>query len=193
MAEWLAAGQAAANWAWAASTPPVTAIAAFIASATPHCLGGVFQPANICFGRSPSYTPGFAPISVCWGWLFIGIFIGVFCSCNCVFILYVYTTRPSVFFAPAQATGNSFGSLRLTPDQLRQQLFQQMQEHFVQQQQQQDALEMIQHLIEGGPTLLQDLANASQTQPVEFLGQVMRTSVSPTQRARLSVRPSRAG
>lgn len=61
---------------WASSSS--SAALSFVATLPPSCRQSVTHAVLTCsWGAPPYYAPGFAPIPACWGWLVVGILIGL--------------------------------------------------------------------------------------------------------------------
>ena len=60
----------------------------FVASLLRECDEATVHTARVCAGRSPEYytMPGFGPITLAWGWGFMGLITGLFCG---VFLMFL--------------------------------------------------------------------------------------------------------
>ena len=65
------------GWAWAKSQS--SAGLAFLAALPRDCWSASMHAGLVCSGNVPEYfnIPGFPPLSLSWGWMLVGILIGV--------------------------------------------------------------------------------------------------------------------
>ena len=73
--DWRGAANTAWTWSWHQAS---TGQALLLAMPTP-CKLAITHTALVCSGYSPEYTalPGFPPLSLSWGWLVLGLVLGV--------------------------------------------------------------------------------------------------------------------
>ena len=77
-------GAAPQAWAvgqqvWASLSTAAVAASALWATASMDCKSAIVFATNTCVGGRPpvAFTPGFGPIALGWGWLLVGVCIGV--------------------------------------------------------------------------------------------------------------------
>ena len=77
MEGWLVWAGRACWQGWSAASSAMT----FAASLPPSCRQSVAHALLTCGGGAPAYfTPGFAPLSLAWGWLLVGLLLGALTS-----------------------------------------------------------------------------------------------------------------
>ena len=143
-------------WQWMGES--TTSIAAHIANSPTNCWPSIIHTASTCMGaRSPFFpTAGFAPFAICWGWLLVGLGIG------CIAVIFLF--HHFQYYSP-HVRRNIFSRSQppspLTAIPIRHTEWSENQTEF------------LQHLLEGGPELLQDLAQHSGRDPADIIRSIL--------------------
>ena len=158
----LVAGLTAVDWGthltagWARARSSSSSAYAWAAALPQECRLAMTHTAMVCAGHNPQYysVPGFGPLSLAWGWLLIGVVVGVAMAIMFMGLGGCLRREPAIGALALMANANAPPGL--ANDRARQ--------------------DVLNFIAAGGRPALQELAMATGMSEVDFLGAMLGTN-----------------
>ena len=143
------------NQAWGWARVQAGAGIVFLAALPRDCTRATTHAALVCSGQIPEYfmTPGFPPISLAWGWLFLGALLGAALSVLVLMWMGMLRREPGIAALAALAQPGGPPGLVMPQDRARD--------------------DIVAYLLAGRGAALRELATAAGLTEVEFLHSVV--------------------